>query len=429
MYRLKDIIKPLKNVVGWEQTIDERLLPEITTSESGLYYQWAHPLLTLDNMASIMPEYAPNFAQWSATTAYNVGDKVKYHDVDWECVEACFNVMPPLSRQWKRWDNFSHFLDGMAERGIAQVVQTFLQDKSITKESKNLLEKRTFFDGSGRLQATLANNHKIVGMEITPVRAMGVTTKINRIGLQFVGGVGKVKFYLFHSSQVDPITTFELEYTKTNGGFQWFDVEDVYLPYVSDNSNSGGSWYLVYNQDELPSGMQAINVSKDWSREPCGTCNVGSIETWRELTKYIQISPMMVNAPTTFAEFPEMWDVIQTMYTNTQNYGINVEVSVGCDLTDFIIEQRDIFKSVIQKQVAYNALRTLAMNPNVRVNRNQSNASRMDILYELDGNTQGRESGLGYELKQAYKALKIDTQGIDRVCLTCNNHGVRYMAT
>jgi hypothetical protein len=69
----------------------------------------------------------------------------------------------------------------------------------------------------------------------------------------------------------------------------------------------------------------------------------------------------------------------------------------------------------------------MAMNPDVRVNRNQSNASKMDILYELDGNTNSqRPNGLGYELKKAYEALSLDTSGIDRICLTCNNGGVKY---
>ena len=232
--------------------------------------------------------------------------------------------------------------------------------------------------------------------------------------------------YLFHSSQIEPINVFELEFTVRNGGFQWFTLEDCYLPYISDKNNAGGSWYLCYNQDELPAGMEAINVSKDWSREPCGTCNIGSVEAWREMTKYLQVSPFMYSAPETFTEYPELWDVAYNVYTNTLNYGLNCEITIGCDLTDFIVSQRSIFADVIQKQVAAAALRTLAMNPDVRVNRNQSNATRMDILYELDGNTAGRPTGLGYELKKSYQALNLDTQGIDRVCLSCNNHGVKY---
>ena len=431
MYQLKKIQEALLHVVGWEQSynptdiIDEKL----TESESGLYFQGAHPLCTLENIRSIMPDdFIYKYPKWSETKAYAVDAKVSLHGKIWRALLENVNEEPGDNNpNWELYNYVSDFLEKLTLTGIANVIQKFTQIKQLERETRNLLERRTFFDGAGRIKATLQNTHKLVGFEITPVRSMGVTTKIERIGLQMTGATGIVKLYLFHSSQIDPLQTFEVEFTKTNGGFQWFDMKDCYLPYISDDTNAGGSWYLCYNQDELPTGMEAINVSKDWSREPCGTCNIGSVEAWRELTKYLQISPFMQQAPTTFAEFPELWDVATTMYTNTLNYGLNLEISVGCDLTDFIIKQRQIFQTVIQLQVAANALRTMAMNPNVRVNRNQSNASRMDILYELDGNTSGvRPGGLGYELKKAYEALRLDTQGLDRVCLSCNNHGVRY---
>jgi hypothetical protein len=76
--------------------------------------------------------------------------------------------------------------------------------------------------------------------------------------------------------------------------------------------------------------------------------------------------------------------------------------------------------------MAADVLRTLAMNPDVRVNRNQANASRENLLYEVDGNPQGRATGLGKELKEAYDALDLDTRGIDRICLTCKPTFVKY---
>jgi hypothetical protein len=310
--------------------------------------------------------------------------------------------------------------------GIAQMVQTFLQAKSLLKESKPLLERRTFFDGAGRFNNVQENHGRLVGFEINPVRAMGVTAKIERIGLQMRGATGKVRVYLFHSSQREPVKVEDLEVTKDNGTFQWFNVKEWFMPYISDGNNAGGSWFLCYNQDDLPEGMEAINVAKDWSREPCGTCNIGSVEAWRELTKYLAISPFRVPALQTFAEYPELWDIADNVYTNTCNYGLNVEVTVACDLTDFIIREREVFATTLQRQVAVTALRTMAMNPNVRVNRNQSNVSTQGVLYELDGNPQGRENGMGMELRKAYEALDIDTRGIDRICLTCRPVGLRY---
>lgn len=106
---------------------------------------------------------------------------------------------------------------------------------------------------------------------------------------------------------------------------------------------------------------------------------------------------------------------------------MNLQFSIGCDLTDTIVEQRGIFADVIQKQVASDMLRTIALNPNVRVNRNQANVGRDNILYELDGNGMGVK-GLNGDLERAYKALSIDTKGLDKVCLGCHTGGVRIRA-
>jgi hypothetical protein len=437
MIRINEICEALKNVCGWEQSYDpaKAIDDNLTLTESGLYFQGAHPLLTLDSMEAIMPDdWGIQYPVWDALTQWKQNKVVQYgndtngNKLFWKAKADNVGEEPTEdSLSWSKYNILSDFLERMTRNGIATAIQTFTQIKQLDKETRNLLERRTFFDGAGRIRATLQNNHKLVGFEIVPVRAMGVTAKIEKIGLQMTGGTGVVRMYLFHSSQIDPIKTFDLNFTVTNGGFQWFPLTDCYLPYISDKNNAGGAWFLCYNQDELPAGMEAINVSKDWSREPCGTCNIGSVEVWRELTKYLQVTPFMYHAPETFAEYPELWDIAQTLYTRTQNYGLNCEITIGCDLTDFVISQRAIFQTVIQRQVAAIALRTLAMNPNVRVNRNQSNATRMDILYELDGNTSGvRPGGLGYDLKKSYEALQIDTQGLDRICLACNNRGVRY---
>lgn len=430
MERITDIQNALLHLVGWEQSFNpaEQIRDDLTVSDSGLYFQHAHPLLTLDNIRSIMPEtFMLQYPEWVESAEYGIGDKVRIGSVVYIAVAASVGEQPKDNElYWLKYNILSDYLERLTRNGIATAVQTFVQTKGLAQETKSLLERRTFFDGAGRINATVQNRHKIVGFEITPVRSMGVTAKIERIGLQMCGGTGNVRVYLFHSSQIDPIKTFDLSFTKTNGGFQWFDVKDCFLPYISDSTNSGGAWFLCYNQDELPEGMESINVSKDWSREPCGTCNVGSVETWRELTKYLQISPFAQQAPTTFEQFPELWDIEYMSYTNTQNYGLNVEVSVGCDLTDFIIRERRLFATVVQRQVAAIALRTMAMNPDVRVNRNQSNASRMEILYELDGDVQSRALGFGSELRKAYEALSLNTSGIDRICLSCNNRGVKY---
>ena len=427
MIRIAQIQDELLHLVGWEQSYDpqKQIDAALTESESGLTFQQAHPMVTLDNLRSIMPEdYYYQYPEYKAATEYGKGVKVSYQNKVWESKQNHNEGNTPAedSEYWQVYDFVSVWIERLTRSAIAKVVQQFLTQKSLLRESKTLLERRSLFDGAGRLNNTIANGQRLVGMEIVPAYSMGVTTKIERIGLQMTGATGKVTLYIFHSSERDPYKTIEFDVAKGDGSMEWKTLQDCYLPYKGDT----GAWYVVYNQADLPAGMEAVNVTKDWSREPCGTCNRGSLEAWRALTKYLQVSPFKVNALETFAEYPELWDIEENTYTNTHNYGINMELSVGCDLTDFIIRERAIFANVLQKQMAADILRTLAMNPEVRVNRNQANASRENLLYEVDGNPQGRATGLGKELKDAYDALDLDTRGIDRICLTCKPTFVKY---
>ena len=434
MIRLQDIQDALINVVGWEQGFaetflwDNYLTKALTLTESGLTFQGAHPLCTLENVRSIMPaDYLERYPQIGPGGRACKNIKYRFNNKLYYCIEDVDGTPSTDPECFTDWNAITDFVDNLTRRAINTAVQTFIQTKQLNEETKSLLERRTFFDGAARLQATIDPRHKIVGFEIVPVRAMGVTAKIERIGLQMIHGTGNVRMYLFHSSQYDPIQVENFNYSNTSGGFQWFTPsKPMFLPYLGSKTDAGGAWFLCYNQDDLPEGMRALNVSKDWSVEPCQTCLGGSIESWRQLTKYLQVSPFATAAPTTFADNPQMFDIGRIAYTNTMNYGLNVEISVGCDISDFIISQRQMFATVIQKQVAATVLRTIAMNPDVRVNRNQVNTTRDELLYELDGVSTGRPSGLGYELRQAYKALSLDTRNLDRICLQCNNHGVKY---
>lgn len=430
MIRIADIQDALLHVVGWEQGWKEsdRIDAGLTETESGLTFQGAHPLVTLTNIRAIMPEdFAFEYPAFVAGRYYAAGAKVSDGGKIYRCeVAGVHSTLDGWTEQTGEV-TLSAFVENLTRQAIAQVVQTFIQTKQIARETKDLMQRRALFDGAARLQSRILPTGKLVGLEIIPVRAMGVTTKIERIGLQMIGGTGEITMYLFHSSQSLPVRTIRLQYTNTSGAFQWFTpAEPVYLPYIGTGTDAGGAWLLCYNQNDLPDGMRALNVTKDWSKEPCQTCLGGSLESWRELTKYLQISPFCIKAPAGYAGNPTLPDIGELAYTNTMNYGINLEISVGCDLSDFIISQRMVFANVIQRQVAVNVLRTIAMNPEVRVNRNQVNVTRDQILYEVDGIAQGRPSGLAYELQQSYKALEIDTQGLDRVCLKCNNHGVKY---
>ena len=224
-----------------------------------------------------------------------------------------------------------------------------------------------------------------------------------------------------HSSNDAPIYIMEFERTRKNASMEWFTPkEDILLPYESIYTDAGGSWYIGYFQSDLPEDSQAVNRDRDWSTGPCKACSRSEFLAYQTWSRYMEVHPFYISEDEEFD--PEIMN-----FTYDKNYGINLEVSAYCDWTDFIIKQRAMFQDVLSKQVAIDFLREFAYNPNVRTNRHSINASKLDILTELDGDANSmRQSGLSYELDIALKALSISTQGLDRVCLPCVNNGIKY---
>lgn len=432
MVRANDIQEKLLHLIGWKQnydTTDLKISEALTESESGLYFQQIHPLLTLQNMSCIAPDFKNiSFPEYNSEKEYSKGNVVNYQETQYKALQKSKGKQPDIETEyWVETNLFSEWLEDKTKASIQKAITRYCNEKTVEGTNKPLCENRTLFDGTGRLVDTVKNKKNLVGFEIIPVRAKGVTTKINKICLQFTKA-GEYTLYLMHSSVDTPIKTIKLTKTRNNSA-EWFTIDNLYLPYQSEGNDAGGSWYLCYSQSELPEGSQAIRKGKDWSKEPCGSCSRRELLAWMAWSKYIEIHPFFVNEELINIEDESLhlWDVENNQYTYDNNYGLNLEVTVSCDITDFIIEQRMLFQDIIAKQVAVDMLREFAYNSNVRTNRHSINASRMDILYEVDGDSSSmKKSGLSYQLDMAFKAIKLNTSGIDRVCLPCKNNGIKY---
>lgn len=432
MVRANDIQEKLLHLIGWEQnydTSDLKISDALTVSESGLYFQQIHPLLTLQNMSCIAPDFKNiTFPEYNSEKEYSKGNVVDYQGTQYKALQKAQGKQPDIeSEYWVETNLFSEWLESKTKASIQKAIARYCNEKTVEGTNKPLCESRTLFDGTGRLVDTVKNKKNLVGFEIIPVRAKGVTTKINKICLQFTKA-GEYTLYLMHSSMDAPVKIIKLNKIQDNSA-EWFTVDDLYLPYQSEDNDAGGSWYLCYFQSELPEGSQAIRKNKDWSKEPCGSCSHRELLAWMAWSKYLEIHPFFVNEEliNTEDESLHLWDVENNQYTYDNNYGLNLEVTVSCDITDFIVEQRMMFQDVIAKQVAVDMLREFAYNSNVRTNRHSINASRLDILYEVDGDSSSmKKSGLSYQLDMAFKAIKLSTSGIDRECLPCRNNGIKY---
>lgn len=377
MYNAATLKAGLINLIGWRQNADAggtQLTTvggiDLTDSTSGMYFNDEHPLLTFDSLLSIAPDFT---LQYSLPSEINTA--------------------------------FSTWLKEKTEAGIIRAVQTWLDAKFEVKSARNLLERKRIFYTSGRLADTDTNGGRGVGLEVIPRRGDGVKMTIEQIGLQFNTNQN-ITIRLFHSDTLTHEQTVTVAYAGA-GSVQWETVNWTL--------NGSGAYYVVYDQADLTG--ESINSARDYRHTIAGA-------TYFPMGRYLQVSAFEVEG-----DVSQLWDIADNAYTVTTNYGLNLAFNVQCDYTDLIVGQKDLFKTIISKQVAIDLLRELAFNPQARVNRHESNVERNAMLYEIDGDSQGpRPGGLRAQLQAAIDTLSLDLEGLDSVCYPCRRRAVQYRA-
>lgn len=357
MYQVDLLRSQLLNLVGWRPDPKVVIDPALIQSESGLFFQDEHPLLTLENIRAFAP--------------------------DFEGVVG---------------DPFSNWLKTQTEAGIIKGIQRIINDRIISRSAKGILDSRMVF--SQPVPQTFApSDGRVVGFEIWPLRSYGVMVRIERIGMTFVTN-GTVNLRVFHSSSLSPVREIPLNYTRA-GQIQWFTLaEPLVLPYLSDTTGSGGVWFLAYQRT-----MQAV-LNTDVSQTG--------------LQRFCRIKPFESKLP-----FALLWD-----YSHNEKsmaaHGMNLQISVISDFTSFLIDQRSALTDIVSKSVAVHLLREMAFNPSAKISHRESNIRRVELLYEIDGDsTSLKKSGLGYQLDQSIKALQLDWDDIDGAVFK-RPKGVKY---
>src|SRR5574344_588323 len=343
MVRITEMQDSLLHLIGWRQSYDASdgvISESLTISESGLYYQDAHPLLTLQNLQSIAPDFKNTvYPVHSSEETYIKGIVVISNDKHYKSLKNVpENVEITDTEYWVETNPFSEWLELKTRASITKAVNQYINNKVNQGTYKTLCEKKTLFDGTGRIYDVIKNKQNLVGFEIIPIRAKGVTTKINRFGLQF-SEPGDYTIMIMHSSKMEPF--YQETFTRRSANnMEWFTPHtELYLPYESDEIDAGGSWYVCYMQSNLPETSQAIRKSRDWSKGPCNECSRHEYETWRIWSKYLEIHPFYVNEEfvPVVDEQIQLWDIKENIYDYSTNYGLNLDISISCDITDFII--------------------------------------------------------------------------------------------
>lgn len=162
MVRALDIQEKLLHLIGWEQnydTSDLKISDALTVSESGLYFQQIHPLLTLQNMSCIAPDFKNmTFEEYNAEKSYSKGNVIKYGSLLYKALQNSTGKQPDIeSEYWVKTNPFSEWLESKTKASIQKSIARYCNEKIAQGTYKTLCENKTLFDGTGRLVDVVKN--------------------------------------------------------------------------------------------------------------------------------------------------------------------------------------------------------------------------------------------------------------------------------
>lgn len=369
------VVLELKKVNGWKNFWDVSEIPALGSplndSESGEHYQNYSGAVRLDYIKALL---APN---------------------------------RPLTT----------YLDTVQTESITQLLNDIETKKQIGNVGKDIASSEIVFD-IGKKNVTETNQGRFCGVMFEVKNSTGIRATINRIGMYLTTAVTDLDLYLFHSSKEEVVSQFTFTSTLANS-FAW-QVQEVVLNY-DDGVNTGGTWYLGYYQDDL--GLQssaAISYkAMNWIDGYCNICNADTRAAnvaYKSIRSRVTMSGFYVPGASLPVSKTERFDPTTAIVTNNLNWGLNFHISVGCNLTQFWIENRRNLNKVIGLKVAMKVLEMMKFS--ARFNSISESVQHM-IIRDLEGSKDTDANSMKVLLEDAIDALVLDQGNLSKDCLPC----------
>lgn len=387
-------------------------------STSGRYVNEVHPLITIENIDQSIKNFSHyNYPSYSAATTYVLGSKVSSSGVNYEYINATSSSgnAPPNATYWRIIDELSDYLIKLVYAGIDEMMDEWINEKKIRGRIKSIYDHVLLYNGIANANDVESNANNFVGLRLRFKKGeRSLVTILNKIGTQFNAIANGLTLYLYHSSQQDAIATYTINHSTAKSS-QWTTLSsDNTLRYFSDNYDAGGDFYIGYKQSDLEAlGANALRMDVHWQELPCD-CD----QRWREF--YMQYSQFVDVVGFEVAESSmtgnKLFDTDNVGITYTNNYGLNLDMSMKCDIGYFVIQEKDLFAEALNLYVAKNILKGLAYN--TRGGNQVANQVRQQAKQELFHST-GVWGTVHDRCVKAIKSLSFDLSGLSDHCFPC----------
>jgi hypothetical protein len=406
-------------LVGFNQPNDPqypKIYPSLAVSTSGRIVQQAHPLCTIENIYNVAPEFAKfNYPLYAAGTDYKAGDRVKYNTKIYSALLDTTGATPDASPDdWKVIDPFSEWLQGIYNSSVVDLVTQVIRSKKMDNVHRSLVDSLRLYDGVGRLTDRVIKSNRFVGFEIAISSQEGMAVLLDKIGIQVDTAQASLTFYLYHSSSFEPLGTYTIDVPKNNT-FSWRqlinpaqDLKTAMLTYLADHDTDGVFYFGYYEEDLVG---QVFNKQKNFTVRPCIGCNEFDSASFNAWSRYVTIKSISVGQSYLDVD-ANLFDTSRVVYVADTNWGLNLSLTVTCDMTDFMIKNKAITADVLAMQICLNLLYQMGYNTRIGA---ISDKAKLLALSELNPDPKSDSFRVQYE--NAVAALRYDFSGFSSACL------------
>lgn len=383
MFNIKKTVTDLFGLVGFEQTKDANipaLDADLLTSRSGkVFTKGTHELVSLENLYLT----APDFSRYDTA----------------------------LTKETL----FSDHLKDMASTAITNVLHGVVNKKKLHELTKDTLTQTNLFEGVGRLSDKIIKQGRFLGFLLeTKEGRLGVLPIIRKIMLQVSEQNPNLNFYIYHPEQSTPLATIPAGSWAVSNSFNTVKVNQLENTLLDTAFESYDKLIVGYYEDDLTG--QAINKEWQCNKAPCGGCNPANKTMYWAWANNIHLHPFEVQAEDLDTVAQTQFSATAMQFKYNTNWGMNLEIAINCDLSEFIIQNQNSLIDAISLQFAVQGLEQLLYN--TRENK-VSEQTRSLALTGLNG-TEG-SPGLYKKADQAIENLSFDFSNFNSPCLPCNN--------
>lgn len=277
--------------------------------------------------------------------------------------------------------NFNLVLNQLKQSAISNVCNQVFSEY-------DFLDRNLLFKNATRKVDTNVLPVGFVGYRIEVGSTKNIAFKLNRVLLDFEG-TGTIKLLLWNTSKLEILQKKEIVITT--------DHQEVVLDWVLDNSSDTykGDYYIGYNT----TGLTVTPFKRDYEN--------GNVMSSFKYLCIEQISVPNHNTETLFD--------VSTYDGLSEDTGLNFDISVFDDYTDFVINNAYLFARAIQIDCQIQCIQLYLSS--LRSNLNQAISAQLyeKIMIELEGTTSEsliKVTGLKNQLIGEISSIRKEIQKI-----------------